>query len=145
MALRSADKDPLRNFIFMVEIDGAFQGGFSEATGYDQTSDVIEYREGDEVTTPRKLAGLSKWGDIVLKWGLSDSTYLWDWRKEIVDGKDSAKPVSIVVYDGEGNEKIRWNFTKAWPSKLDAADMNAKGNDVAIMQMTLSHEGMTKG
>jgi phage tail-like protein len=143
MALREATDDPYRNFLFKVEIAGITQAGFSEVTGYDQTSDVVEYREGDEVATPRKMPGLAKWGDINLKWGLTTSKDLWDWRKSVVNGKVERKNVSLVVYDGEGTEKVRWTFKRAWPSKLDAADMNAKGNDVAIMQMTLSHEGMT--
>jgi phage tail-like protein len=143
--LKRTEVDPYRNFIFKVEIDGVTQAGFSEVTGYDHSNDVVEYREGNEITTARKLPGLTKYGDVTCTWGLTDSRELWDWRQSIVDGKVARKNVSIVVFDSEGNEKVRWLFQRAWPSKLDAADMNAKGNEVAVMQMTLSHEGMSQG
>jgi phage tail-like protein len=142
--LKRTEVDPYRNFIFKVEIDGITQAGFSEVTGYDQTSDVIEYREGDEIATARKLPGLAKWGEVNLKYGLTDSKELWNWRQEIINGKVTRKNVSVVVFDGEGNEKVRWRFTRAWPSKMAPSATNAKGNDVAVMQLTLSHEGMVQ-
>lgn len=144
MPLRHDERDPYRNFLFKVEIDGITQGGFSEVTGFDSTTDVIEYREGDEVPTPRKGPGLTKYGDIVLKWGLTDSRELWDWRQRVIEGKIERKNVSILVLDDEGNEKIRWQCVRAWPSKVDPLDLNAKGNDRGIMAMTLVHEGVTQ-
>lgn len=139
--LKRTEVDPYRNFLFKVEIDGVTQAGFSEAAVGDSASDVIEYREGEEVTTSRKLPGLTKHADVTLKWGLTDSKELWDWRQGVIDGKIDRKNVSVVVFDTEGNEKVRWQFVRAWPSKLDPSDMTAKGNDVAIMSMVISHEG----
>ena len=136
--------DPLRNFRYRLEIDNIAQAGFSEVMIAETTIDAVDYREGTDPPHVRKLSGLTKYGNITLKWGITDDTELWDWRQRIVDGKVDRKNVSIVVFDSEGNEKVRWLFQRAWPSKLDAADMNAKGNEVAVMQMTLSHEGMSQ-
>ena len=49
---------------------------------------------------------------------------------------------SIVLLDREGNEKARWNFFNAWPTKYDGPDFNAEGNDVAIETLELAHEGV---
>ena len=130
--------DPLRNFRFRVEIDGIANTGFSEATGFDSTTDVIEYREGTDPTHVRKLPGLTKFGDITLKWGLSDDKQLFDWRQDIIDGKIDRKTLYIIALDEAGDEKARWQCDNAWPSKLDPADFNAKGNDVAINTLTIS-------
>ena len=63
---------PFKNFRYKVEFNGTEAAGFSEVSGADISVDVIEYREGNEVrTTPRKLAGLTKYGNITLKWGLT--------------------------------------------------------------------------
>jgi phage tail-like protein len=142
MPLKRTETDPYRNFLFKVEIDGVTQAGFSEVTGFDSTSDVIDYREGDEITTARRGPGLTKFGDIVLKWGLTDSRELTDWRQRIIDGEIDRKNVSIVVLDSNGDEQVRWQCVRAWPSKWDPSDLTAKGNDVAIMSLTLSHEGV---
>lgn len=140
--------DPYRSSRFKLEIQGIVQAGFSECTGFDTTTDVVEYREGnDPSSSMRKLPSTTKYSNITLKWGLSDSKELFDWRKQVIEGniKDARRNISIVVLDELGQEKIRWNFVNAWPSKYDPADLNAKGNDVAIETMELVHEGMTRG
>ena len=49
-----------------MEIEGLQQAGFSEVTGFDVSFDVVPYREGDDVITPRKLPGLARYGNISL-------------------------------------------------------------------------------
>ena len=132
--------DPYRNFSFLVEIDGITQAGFSDASGFGASTDPIEYREGGETKTVRKLPGLTKYTNITLKWGLTDSRELYDWYKDVVNGKIERKSGSIILLDLEGNEKVRWNFFEAWPTKWDGPDFTAKGNDVAIETLELAHE-----
>ena len=138
--------DPYRNSQFKLEIQGIVQAGFAEVSVPDSTSDAVEYREGTDPLTLRKLAGMTKYGNITLKWGLADSKEIWDWRKLVIDGKmaDARRNGAIVILDTEGNEVIRWNFINGWPSKYDPADLNAKGNDVAIETLEITHEGLDR-
>lgn len=133
--------DPYRNFNFLVEIDGISQARFSECSGFGASNDPIEYREGGENTTVRKLPGMTKYPNIVLKWGLTDSLDLYNWWKNIMKGKVDRRNGSIILLDTEGNEKVRWNFFNAWPTKWDGPDFNAKGNEVAIETLELAVEG----
>ncbi len=137
-------KDPFRNFRFRVEIDGIQQAGFSDVSGFDSTIDVIEYREGNEPTHARKLPGLTKYGNISLKWGITDSMEIYNWHKEVAGGNVLRKNISIVVVDEAGNDKARWDFVNAWPSKYDAPDLSAKGNDIAVESLEIVHEGMAR-
>ena len=139
-------KDPYRNFRFLVEIDGIIQAGFSEATIPDSTQDVIEYREGNEPPTVRKLPGLVKYGNVTLKWGITDSMELYNWRKLVEQGKmkDARRNMAIILMDEVGNPAARWEFSEAWPSKYDAPDLNAKGTDIAIETLEIVHEGMRR-
>jgi phage tail-like protein len=132
--------DPYRNFSFLVEIDGITQAGFSECTGFGASTDPIEYREGGETKTVRKLPGLTKYTNVTLKWGLTDSKELYNWYRDVVNGKIQRKNGSIILLDLEGQEKVRWNFFEAWPSKWDGPDFNAKGNDIAIETLELATE-----
>jgi phage tail-like protein len=136
--------DPYMNFNFLVEIDGINQATFQDCTGLDSTTDPVEYREGGENTTVRKLPGKSTYSNIVLKRGITDSDELWKWRKKIVKGQIERKNGSIVLLDLEGNEKMRWNFVNAWPTKWEGPSFDAKANDVAIETLTLAHEGVEK-
>src|SRR5215813_4513580 len=116
--------DPYRNFNFLVEIDGVTQAGFSECTGFELSTDPIEYREGGENTTVRKLPGLTKFANITLKWGLTDSKELYSWYRDVVRGKIQRRNGSIIVLDVDGAEKVRWNFRDGWPTKYNPADLN---------------------
>jgi phage tail-like protein len=48
------------------------------------------------------------------------------------------------VLDLEGQEKVRWNFFEAWPSKFTHPDMSAKANDVAIETLELVVERLER-
>jgi phage tail-like protein len=144
MAQTGQRVDPYGNFNFRVEIDGITRAAFHDVTGFDSTTDVIEHREGGENTTLRKLPGMTKHSNIVLKWGLTDDIELYNWHRNVVNGKIDRRNGSIVLLDRQGQEKVRWNFENAWPSKWDGPDFNAEGNDVAIETLELAHEGIKR-
>jgi phage tail-like protein len=140
-------KDPYRGYNFRLEIDGIQRAGFRECSGLDANQDPVEYREGNEkVFTPRKLPALVKYSNIVLKAGFTDDHSLWDWRKDIIDGKvpTERKNGSVVLMDEHGDEKLRWDFVNGWPSKWSGPSMNATSNDVAIETVEIAHEGCKK-
>lgn len=141
-----ARNDPLRNMRFRLEIDGIQQAGFSEVAIGETTTDAIDYREGNEPTHVRKLPGLTKYANITLKWGVTDSTELFNWHKQILAGriKDNRKQVAIVVVDEAGENKARFVVSEAWPTKYDPSDLNAKGNEVFIEVLELVNEGIER-
>ena len=136
--------DPYNNFNFLVEIDGIARAAFHECSGFDSSVDVIDHREGGENTTVRKLPGLTKYSNIVLKRGITDDRELYDWHRRIVQGDLERKNGSIVLLDRRGQEVARWNFVRAWPSKWDGPDLTAEGNDVAVETLELAHEGVER-
>jgi len=144
MAATGTRKDPTRGFHFQVEIQGIQRGGFREASGLDTTQDPIEYREGSDPITARKLPGLVKHSNIVLKWGHSDDHELFDWRNDVASGKLQRKNGSIIQLDDEGKEIGRWNFMNGWPSKWVGPSYNATGNEVAIETLEIAVEGLEK-
>lgn len=135
-------RDPFRSFNFAVEIDGLTRMGFRECSGLDASQDPIEYREGTEALTVRKLPGLNKYSNITLKWGMTDDAEMWEWRKKAMTGKVERKNGSIVLLDDTGAEKMRWNFREAWPTKWTGPSFNATGNEVAIETLEIVHEGL---
>jgi len=136
-------KDPYLSYNFIVEIDGITRAGFREASGLDSTQDPVEYREGTDAFTPRKLPGIVKYSNISLKWGITDDQELLEWRQKAADGKVERRNGSIVLLNSEGQEKVRWNFREAWPTKWSGPSFNATGNEVAIETLELAHEGLT--
>lgn len=134
--------DPYRSFRFRVEIDGITQAGFNECTFGDTSTEAVEYREGTDPAHARKLSGQTKYGNITLKWGTTDSTDLYDWYKTVVDvgALDNRRNIAIILVDEAGNDKSRWELAECWPTKYDPTDFNAKGNDVAIETLEIVTE-----
>jgi phage tail-like protein len=135
--------DPYGQFNFLIEIDGVVKGGFSEASGLTTDTNMIEYREGAEQQgTTRKLPGLMKYNNIVLKRGWTKDKSLWTWRKKVIDGKTQRNSGSIVLLDEARNEALRWNFREGWPSKWEGPALNAKTSEVAVETLEIAHEGL---
>lgn len=136
--------DPYRSYNFFLEIDGIERAGFRECSGLDSSQDPIDYREGTEGLTARKLPGLNKYSNITLKWGSTDDAQLWEWRQKAMDGTIERKNGSIVLTDDTHEEKTRWNFREGWPTKWTGPSFNATGNEVAIETLEIVHEGLVK-
>lgn len=131
--------DPYGAFRFQVDVGGG-SAGFSEASGLTTETDIIEYRNGDEDITVRKLPGLKKFTNISLKRGFTDSKDLWDWRKTVMDGKTERRSGTITLLDEEGNPALKWNFEEGWPSKWEGPSLNAKNNEVSIETLEICCE-----
>ncbi len=138
--------DPYRNFRFKVEIDGIQTASFAEATIPDSTTESVDYREGTDLPHQRKLSGLTKYGSITLKKGITDSMDLYNWKKQVEDSGaiNARKSISLILIDEEGNDKAQWNILEAWPTKYDSSDFSAKANDVVIETFEILHEGVTR-
>jgi phage tail-like protein len=141
-----ARHDPLRNFRFRLEIDGIQAAGFSEVAIGATTTDVIDYREGTDAAHVRKLSGLTKYGNVTLKRGVTVSLELFDWHRRIVTGQIAAnrRNLVIVVLDEAGADTARYVVSEAWPIKYDPGDLNAVGNEVFIELLELVNEGVER-
>jgi phage tail-like protein len=135
---------PYLNFRFIVEIQGLIIGGFSEVSGLQAETDVETVEEGGVNDYVHKLPKKTKYPNIILKKGLTDSDALWKWYQDVVQGKISRKSGYIILIDNEGNEKWRWNFIEAYPVKWSGPELKAESNTVAVESLELAHNGLKK-
>jgi phage tail-like protein len=133
--------DPYSAMNFRVELDGLTVAAFRECSGLVSELTVVEYRNGGEPGPARKLPGLQKYTNIVLKRGITGDRQLWDWHKSARDGNVQRKSGSIVLLNDAGQEVLRWNFKQAWPAKYEAPSLCATSSDVAIETLEIAHEG----
>jgi phage tail-like protein len=141
-----ARTDPYANFNFRLEIGGTSRAYFKEASGLDSSIEVIQYREGGDNVTARKLPGLTTYSNIVLKRGVTDDPDLQTWHKQWITGDPARKRIngSIVLRDLQGQDKVHWEITNAWPAKWSGPSFNAEGKEVAIETLELCHEGIER-
>jgi phage tail-like protein len=138
----------LTTFSFHVELDGIDIGAFKECSGVDSETEIIEYKEAtkDGKMIIRKLPGAMKWQNITLKKAIDSKKDLWDWRHQVETGDidQARRNGSVVLYDSTHNEVARWNFIAGWASVWKGANLNAGENQVAVEEVTITHEGLVR-
>jgi phage tail-like protein len=140
---RTGDRnDPYASFNFIVQIDGVDAGAFSEVTGLENETDVVEYRNGNDIGAKRKLPGIAKIPNIVLKRGMTTDASLWEWRKSAMTGAVERKNGSISLLDEARNPARRFNFTNGWPAKWQGPAFNAGNSEVAIETLEIACESI---
>ncbi len=78
MANGKRKPDPYFSFQFLIEINGLITGGFSEVSGLQVEIETEEYREGGTNDYVHKLPKGTKYSNLVLKRGITDSDVLWN-------------------------------------------------------------------
>ena len=140
--------DPYPAFNFEVVVNGisedgrSVRGSFMEVSGLGVEIPAIEYRTGGEDITVRKIPGLKKFSNIVLKRGIIGDLTFWNWLLEAMNGRVRRADGSIILLDESGTAVLRWKFKRGWPCKWSGPALNAKGNEIAIETLEICHEGL---
>lgn len=145
--------DPYRNFKYEVEVAGFIRAGFSKISGLKHSVEVIEYREGADNESMRKLPGQSTFDNVTLERGMSNDSDFITWIQMIFNldnvrgmqhnrvGENFRRMVVIYLKDKSGNRVKKWTLYKCWPAVRTDPDLDASGNDVAIETLELANEG----
>lgn len=139
-----ADELPLVGFHFALELQGKVSGYFTECSGIGSEHEVVDHKvvtpDGKQVIM--KVPGRLKWGDITLKRGVTSSMEIWNWRKQVEDGKVEQARCngSIIMYDQTLKPVARWNFQRAWPTKVSGPTPKSDGNEIGLEELTIAHE-----
>jgi phage tail-like protein len=143
---------PIPKFHFQVEWGDGFRIGFTEVSGLDFETEVIEYREGSSKKYNKsKQPGLTKYSDITLKRGSfeGDFDFFNLWKKSYYfqegnkTGSQYRRTVTIKLLNEEHKPIITWILENAWAKKVQSTDLKADANEVAIETLELAHEGLT--
>lgn len=130
-------------FAFEVEIEQQVVAGFSEVSGLAFETEVETFREGGVNDFERQLPGPAKFPSrLVLKHGLGDIAYLWNWYLGVTKGKIERRDVAIFLNDAEGNRSLSWIFKEACPVKWTGPELRAGTSAVAFESIELVHRGL---
>ena len=148
MATSATSETLIATYNFAIEIDSATIAFFREASGLSTEVEVIEHQvenhKGKQIT--QKIAGHTATGEVTLKKSMDDNSYLTDWFAEVQAGSFDSyrRNGSIIMFDPQGTELARWNFVNGWPKSWTASDLDAISDDVAIEEVVITHEGLSR-
>ena len=149
---------PLNAFHFQVDFDedpltghggGSLplcSGAFSECTGLEATMEPRVIKEGGRNYGPAQRVGTVTFATVVLKRGVTPTRHLWQWFELLTLKGGYAHRLAAIVtlYDGAGEGVLAWKLEKALPVKFKAGDLSAKSTDVAVEELHLAHEGLSR-
>lgn len=134
---------PLPKFHFQAEWGGV-RIGFTEISGLDVETEVIEFRTGDSKEyTKLTMPGLGKLSKITMKRGVfaSDNDY-YNWWNTVALNTVERRDVTVSLLNEKHEPVMVWKVKNAWPSKISSTDLKADGNEVAIESIELTHDGL---
>ncbi len=135
---------PLPKFHFQVEWGGA-NIGFTEVSGLDVESEVIEYRDGASLEYVKtKMPGMQKFSNITLKRGtFQGDNEFYNWWNSVALNTIERRDVTVSLLNENHEPVVVWKVKNAWPVKVQSTDLKSDGNEVAIESVELAHEGLT--
>ena len=135
---------PIPKFHFQVEWGGTIIG-FTEVSGLDITTEVIEYRHGASPEYSKtKMPGQRTYSNINLKRGtFAGDNEFYNWFNTVQMNQIERRDIIISLLNEEHEPVVVWKVKNAWPTKITPTDLNAEGNDVALEGLELAHEGLT--
>ena len=149
-------KDPYRAYNFLVSfvnsttelksaikrIENVAAGGFSECSGLESTIEVEELKEGGNNGTVLKFPTRATTTPIQLKRGITTNDDLWSWHSSFLLGKGKRRD-GLIVLRNESAEPVKvWAFNRGIPTKYAGPTFNAMSGDVAIEELSITHEGL---
>ena len=128
---------------FAVEIEGFLVATFTECSGLSGEVEVETYQEGGLNNYEHKLPGRAKFGNLTLGGGTVNAAKLWDWFYDVTMGKIERRDISVMMYATTGEEKKRWNLSRAYPVRWQGPNFTAGDANVAVHSLELAHDGIT--
>lgn len=135
---------PLPKFHFQVQWGGV-RIGFTEISGLDVETEVIEYRDGAlREFSKLKMPGMQKYPNVTMKRGVfrSDNDY-FNWWNTVSLNTVERRDVIVSLLNEAHEPVMVWKIKNAWPTKIGSTDLKADGNEIAIESIELAHDGLT--
>jgi phage tail-like protein len=80
---------------------------------------------------------------VVLRRALTTSTELYDWRRQIIAGKDDRRDVTIRQLSAPGGRVVNtWRLVGAWPSRWTGPSLDAMRGDIAFEELELTFDDL---
>jgi phage tail-like protein len=149
---------PFTTFNFRIDITYAgaaspvCAGEFAECDGLEMSIEPKTIREGGNNSRPIHFVGPVSYGQLTLKRGMTTDFGLWEWFETVQQTKGlgirataviAIQPATAAPPETRTN-LVAFKLTGCMPVKLKAPGLNAKDGLVAIEEMQVAYETLTR-
>jgi phage tail-like protein len=147
--------DPYKNFKFRLKWDGRYVYGGSKLSALKRTTEVVEHRDGGDMSTAHRSPGRTKYDAVTLERGLTQDMAFHDWAGKVfnygaalgaeVSLADFRKDIYLELYNEAGQLVIAYKIYRCWVSEYQAMpDLDANANAIAIEHIKIENEGFER-
>ena len=141
-------RDPFPVYCFRVKIMGVEEPDvafFKSVSGLKSETEVVDFQEGGENRFTHRLVGPTKWSNLVLKRGFSNSVSLMNWRNEWAkDGRGKRQNINIEQINTKLDTVCTWEFRDGWPCKWELSEFDASKSELSIETLEIAHHGLVR-
>ena len=126
-------------------------GEFAECDGLELTIEPKTIREGGNNRRPIHLVGPVSYGQLTLKRGMTDDFGLWEWFESVqkTDGHGLRATIEIAIQTPDAHpdaraDRVVFTLKGCMPVKLKAPGLNAKDGLIAVEEMQVAYETLTR-
>ena len=147
--------DPYKSFKFRVVWDGRPVAGVSKVGPIRRVTEVVEHREGGDLSAMRRSPGRTTFPPVVLERGVTHDQEFEKWAEKVwraasspgaeTSLADFRKDVLIELFNEAGQKVLVYKLYRCWVSEYQALPLlDANNAAVAIESLTLVHEGFER-
>ena len=126
--------------------------GFAEVSGLNSEMEHEEFHEGGRNIGARLFPRWGRNSRLVMRRGVTDSTFLWDWWTDVMSHSYTLAPTRapkrgsgvVLLETVDHKAKAGWFFSNALPERLVGPGLHARGNEVAIETLELTVETLLR-
>ncbi|HEX5749547.1 MAG TPA: phage tail protein [Archangium sp.] len=122
------------------------EASFAECDGLEMTLDVKTIREGGNNGQQIRLFGPVSYGQLTLRRGMTPNHDLWLWFETVVASPRTKRAQGEVLLLSSDAKTIQARFflDRCIPVKLKAPALHAKDGMVAIEELQLAYQSLTR-
>ena len=80
---------------------------------------------------------------VVLRRALGSDLQLYEWRRNVVEGKEDRRTVTLHQLDGAGGRIANsWRLVRAWPCRWSSPAFTALRNEIAYEELELAFDDL---
>jgi phage tail-like protein len=145
--------DPYKNFKFRVTVDGQPVAGVSKVSGLKRTTEVVNHRDGADLSTNRHSPGRTNFEPVTLERGITYDVTFESWAASVYSPEGDAavslanfrKDIVIELYNLQGTKVRAWKVFRCWVSEFTAVpELDANGNAIAFESIIVQNEGFER-
>jgi len=135
----------LGSFQFLFELeslthdDRQIVGGFNSIAGGGVKIEKRDITHGDD-PYKRHMPGSVEYENITLSRGMTTNKDMFEWFKNVLDGKDDRRSGSIIILENDYDEGRRFDFFGAYPTSFSGVELSSDGSAMSLEKFELCVE-----